>query len=547
MERCIFVTGGVMSSLGKGIAAASIGAILESSGFKIGLTKLDPYINIDPGTMSPYQHGEVFVTTDGTEVDLDIGHYERFTNFVAGKYNNCTTGQIYHKVIEKERKGSYLGNTVQVIPHITDTIKEAIEKGRGDSDISIIEIGGTVGDIESLPFIEAIRQYRLNPGVCCMYVHLTLVPFVRSTGELKTKPTQHSVKALQALGIQPDMLLCRCEYDIPDGHKQKIALLTNVSRDSVISAADKESIYEIPLCFYAQKVDKAILKSLGIHDSPKPKLKKWEDLVKRQKTPKDRVDIVLVGKYAGFNDAYKSIHEAFVHAGIHHQVEVRTRTLDPDLIEDFSETLEDVHGLMIPGGFGIRGIEGKIKASTHARNARLPFFGICLGMQVAVIEFTRHCLALKDANSMEFFPQTPHPVFHLLEKWEGPEGNVRSQTWDSHRGATMCLGDIKVSLKRGSLIEECYGVAEITERHRHRFELNEEYTEALCAQGMSMCGMSFLGGKTIVKAIELPGHPWFVGCQFHPEFISKPFQPHPLFVGFVQACMRYKQAGREKK
>ncbi len=528
--KFIFVTGGVVSSLGKGLASASIGALLESRGLKITLLKLDPYINVDAGTMNPFQHGEVFVTEDGAETDLDLGHYERFTSARLSRLNNVTTGKIYEAVIQKERKGDYLGKTVQVVPHITDEIKAAIMKVTGEVDLVITEIGGTVGDIESLPFLEAIRQFRFDAGKDnVLYVHLTLVPFIPTAGELKTKPTQHSVGKLREIGIQPDILLCRTDRPLSKDLKGKIALYCNISSDCVITARDCESIYEVPLLFHEEGLDEKIVELLNIW-TRSPELSKWQDLVGRIKNPKQEVSIAVVGKYVHLTDSYKSLNEALRHAGFANEAQVKLKFFDSEELEsipDLSSALAGHDGVLVPGGFGNRGIEGKIKAITYARENKIPYFGICLGMQLMVIEYARHVCGLKDANSTEFDPQTPHPVIDLMEE----------QKAVIMKGASMRLGAYPCELEKGSLSLEAYGEKSISERHRHRFEFNNAYRDRLAAKGLQVSGICPQG--SLVEIVENRKHPWSLGCQFHPEFKSRPQAAHPLFFGFIHASVEY--------
>lgn len=530
--KFIFVTGGVLSSLGKGLAAASIGALMESRGLSVTFQKFDPYINVDPGTMNPFQHGEVYVTDDGAETDLDLGHYERYTRTTMTRDNNCTTGQIYLSVIEKERKGAFLGGTIQVIPHITDEIKERIISIADDKDVAIIEIGGTVGDIESLPFLEAIRQLKSDLGednVC--YVHLTLVPFIPTAGELKTKPTQHSVKELRAIGIQPDILLCRCDRILSPEIKKKIALFCNVSPERVITAADVDTIYEVPLIFNQEGLDEQIVKRLNIWTRA-PRLEKWRDLVDRIRNPSHEVRIAIVGKYVHLKDSYKSLNEALVHGGVANNTRVVMDYVDSEEVERKGPEvlLKNAHGILVPGGFGSRGIEGKIVTSEYARERRVPYFGICLGMQVAVVDFARNALGLEGANSREFSNDSPHMVIDLME----------DQKSIDKMGGTMRLGAYTCRIKEGSLAHKAYGSSEVRERHRHRFEFNNAYRERFEKKGVVFSGIN--PDRDLVEIIELKDHPWFLACQFHPEFKSKPMDPHPLFRSFVKAALRY--AGR---
>ncbi len=545
--KFIFVTGGVLSSLGKGLAAASIGTLLEARGLTVTLQKLDPYINVDPGTMNPFQHGEVYVTDDGAETDLDLGHYERFTSARMGQKNNFTSGKIYYSVIMKERRGDYLGGTVQIIPHITDEIKASIlQLGGSDVDIAIIEIGGTVGDIEGLPFLEAIRQLRTDLGrKNTLYIHLTYVPYIKTAGELKTKPTQHSVKELRAIGIQPDVLLCRTERFLPPEVKRKIALFCNVDEDAVITAKDVECIYEIPLIFHKEGLDEKIIDLLDIW-TREPRLEAWEQLVQRMKNPQHQVTIAVVGKYVHLKDSYKSLHEALVHGGLPSQTAVNIKYIDAEELtsDNVPQALKDVNGVLVPGGFGSRGIEGKILAIRYAREHNLPFFGICLGMQLSVIEFARHVAGLKEANSTEFDPETPYPVIYLMREWF----NYRTQKVEvrdekTEKGGTMRLGAYPCRLVEGTLAKEAYKVEEIFERHRHRYEFNNEFRGVFEKHGLRVSGVSPDG--ELVEIVELKDHPWFLGCQFHPEFRSKPMAPHPLFVSFINAALAHKQGRKE--
>jgi CTP synthase len=537
MTKYIFVTGGVVSSLGKGIAAASLAAILESRGLKITMLKLDPYINVDPGTMSPFQHGEVFVTEDGAETDLDLGHYERFASAKMGRHNNFTTGQIYESVIKKERRGDYLGGTVQVIPHITDEIKHFIRRGAGDAEVAIVEVGGTVGDIESLPFLEAIRQMGIElgrNGVC--YVHLTLIPFIASAGEIKTKPTQHSVKELREIGIQPDILLCRGDRPLPDDERRKIALFTNVQSEAVISAVDVDCIYKIPGALHAQKLDEIVCRKLELTPPPAD-LSAWTKLVHALEHPNRNVHIALVGKYVDLTESYKSLSEALTHAGIHTGVGIKIHYVDSESIEKNGVgALDGMDAILVPGGFGKRGVEGKIKAIRFARENRIPYLGICLGMQLAVIEYARNVVGLDDAHSTEFDPATPHPVIALITEWQDSDGRVEQRDESSNLGGTMRLGGQECVLRAGSEVRQVYGSERIVERHRHRYEVNNHYLPRIEAAGMRVSGVS--AKDELCEMIELPGHPWFVGCQFHPEFTSTPRTGHPLFNAFVRAAAR---------
>jgi CTP synthase len=535
-SKYIFVTGGVVSSLGKGISAASLAAILESRGLKITMVKLDPYLNVDPGTMSPFQHGEVFVTEDGAETDLDLGHYERFLHAKMSKRNNFTAGQIYESVIKKERRGDYLGGTVQVIPHITDEIKQFIRRGAGDAQVAIVEIGGTVGDIESLPFLEAIRQMGIELGRdnCC-YIHLTLVPYVAAAGEIKTKPTQHSVKELREIGIQPDVLLCRADRPLPDDERRKIALFTNVTVEAVISAMDVDSIYKIPAMLHDQKLDDIVCRKLAL-DPPPANLSSWARLVHALENPKRTVNIALVGKYVDLTESYKSLTEALIHAGIHTGAKVRIQYVDSESIEkNGTGSLQNMDAILVPGGFGRRGVEGKIKAIRYARENEIPYLGICLGMQLAVIEYARNVGGLVGAHSTEFDPDTPHPVIALITEWQDRDGRVERRDTQSGLGGTMRLGGQECVLEPDSAVRRIYGQDRIMERHRHRYEVNNHYLPRLKAAGIKVSGVSVKDG--LCEMIELPRHPWFVGCQFHPEFTSTPRNGHPLFKSFVQAAL----------
>jgi CTP synthase len=544
MTRFIFITGGVVSSLGKGIAAASLAAVLEARGIKVTLIKLDPYINVDPGTMSPFQHGEVFVTSDGAETDLDLGHYERFVCLTASRRNNFTTGRIYENVIRKERRGDYLGGTVQVIPHITDEIKRCIRLGAGEAEIALVEIGGTVGDIESLPFLEAIRQMGLELGRDhSLFIHLTLVPYIKSSGELKTKPTQHSVKELRSIGIQPDMLMCRSDRDIPADERRKIALFTNVEPKAVINVPDADTIYRIPLLLHAQGVDDIVARKLRLDNPPPARLVDWERVVRAIETPTGEVAIAMVGKYVDLTDAYKSLNEALLHAGIQTRTRVDIHYVDSERIErEGTAALAGMDAILVPGGFGRRGIEGKIAAVRFARERRIPYLGICLGMQAAVIEFARHVAGLEGAHSTEFRPDTAYPVIALIAEWVDEDGSVQQRQEGGDLGGTMRLGAQPCRLVADSLARRTYGKDVITERHRHRYEFNNRYRESLHAAGLAFSGYSLDG--QLVEMIELPDHPWFLGCQFHPEFTSTPRAGHPLFQGFVAAAIRQRQQRR---
>ena len=542
MTKYVFVTGGVVSSLGKGIAAASLGAILESRGIKVTMLKLDPYINVDPGTMSPFQHGEVFVTDDGAETDLDLGHYERFIAARMGKKNNFTTGQIYDSVIRKERRGEYLGKTVQVIPHITDEIKLHIKNGANGADVAIVEVGGTVGDIESLPFLEAIRQIGFEEGrenAC--FIHLTLLPFISTAGELKTKPTQHSVKELREIGIQPDILICRADRAIPDDERKKIALFTNVSPEAVISAVDSDSIYKIPSLLHQQMIDEIVCHKLNILAKPAD-LSSWDKITDALKHTKHHVDIAFVGKYVDLTESYKSLTEALIHAGIHTSSKIKIHYLDSEEIEKSgTKALADMDAILVPGGFGKRGTEGKIKAIQFARENKIPYLGICLGMQLAVVEFARHKAMLKNANSSEFDQDTQHQVIGLITEWKSSEGIIEKRDDSSDLGGTMRLGAQKCPIEPGTLAHKIYG-AEVNERHRHRYEVNNHYVDQLIKAGLVVSARTPF--EQLCEIIELPQdqHPWFVGCQFHPEFTSNPRTGHPLFKAYIQAALKHKQS-----
>ncbi|HUW29877.1 MAG TPA: CTP synthase [Sulfuriferula sp.] len=541
MTRYIFVTGGVVSSLGKGIAAASLAAILESRGMQVTMMKLDPYINVDPGTMSPFQHGEVFVTEDGAETDLDLGHYERFTHAHMSKRNNFTTGQIYESVIKKERRGEYLGGTVQVIPHITDEIKLHIRNGAAGAEVAIVEIGGTVGDIESLPFLEAIRQMGLQEGrnnTC--YIHLTLVPYLGKAGEVKTKPTQHSVKELREIGIQPDVVLCRGDRPLPDEERRKIALFTNLEPGAVVSVHDVDSIYKIPEMLREQGMDEIVCRKFGITPPPAD-LSMWNGLVEALEHPQHEIDIAMVGKYVGLTESYKSLSEALIHAGIHTRTHINIHYLDSEQIEkDGVGCLTGMDAILVPGGFGKRGVEGKIAAIQYARENKVPYLGICLGMQLAVIEYARHKAGMTDAHSTEFEPATTHPVVALISEWKDAAGQVETRSEDSNMGGTMRLGGQVCKLAAGSLARTVYGADEITERHRHRYEVNNALLPQLQQAGLKVSGLSASDG--LCEMVELPDHPWFIGCQFHPEFTSTPRAGHPLFKAFVEAALTYQQS-----
>ena len=535
MTKFIFVTGGVVSSLGKGIAAASLGAILEARGLRVTLIKLDPYINVDPGTMSPFQHGEVFVTHDGAETDLDLGHYERFVNMRATQFNNCTTGRIYSEVIRKERRGDYLGATVQVIPHITDAIKSYVLRAAEGADIAMVEVGGTVGDIESLPFLEALRQLGAQLGRSrCMYMHLTLLPFIAAAGELKTKPTQHSVKELRSIGIQPDMLICRADRDIPEDERRKIALFTNVPADAVFAGLDVKNIYEIPLLYHKQGVDEAVMRHFNLEANPAD-LSVWQQIETAIANLKEEITIAMVGKYVDLTDAYKSLNEALYHAGVRSGNKVNIRYIDSeDLAKEGTALLADVDGIVVPGGFGNRGIEGKILAVQYAREHRIPYLGICLGMQIAVVEFARHVLGLSGAGSTEWDDKVADPVVALVTEWVNERGETEQRDAHTDLGGTMRLGALPARLKSGTQIARIYGAEIINERHRHRYEVNSHYEKRLEDAGMIISGRSEDNG--LVEVIELPDHPWFIACQSHPEFTSTPRKGHPLFESFIRAC-----------
>jgi len=535
MTRFIFITGGVVSSLGKGLASAALGALLQARGFKVRLRKLDPYINVDPGTMSPYQHGEVFVTDDGAETDLDLGHYERFTGVAARQSDNVTTGRIYSDVIAKERRGDYLGATIQVIPHITDAIKDFVTSDLNDEDFVLCEIGGTVGDIEGLPFLEAIRQLGNQLGRdMTLYLHLTLLPYIPTAGELKTKPTQHSVKELLSLGIQPDILLCRSDREIPEPERKKIALFCNVREEAVIPALDVDTIYGVPLSYHHEGLDEQVCRHFNL-DTKKPDLSRWQDIYERVTKPEGEVSIAIVGKYTGLMDAYKSLSEALDHGGIANNVEVGMKWIDSEIFEtgDAVEHLDGIHGILVPGGFGERGSEGKISAARFARERGIPYFGICFGMQMAVVEAARNLAGLHKAGSTEFGP-SEHPVVGLMTEWlQGSE--LQQREAGGNMGGTMRLGAYPCVLENGSRVSDIYGTKEISERHRHRYEVNTGYREQLEKAGMKFSGMSPDG--ILPEIIEIPDHPWFVGVQFHPELKSKPFDPHPLFSSFVEAAV----------
>ena len=558
MTRFIFVTGGVVSSLGKGISAASLAALLEARGLSVTMLKLDPYINVDPGTMSPYQHGEVFVTHDGAETDLDLGHYERFVRIQTSQSNNFTTGRVYETVIANERRGDYLGATVQVIPHITEEIKRRVMIGAGDADIAMVEIGGTVGDIESLPFLEAIRQMAVELGKeRTLFMHLTLVPYIASAGEIKTKPTQHSVKELRSIGIQPDILLCRADRQLPETERRKIALFTNVQERAVIAATDADTIYDIPRMLHAQELDELVVEQFKL-DLPPADLAEWQLVVDRIRHPEKAVTIGMVGKYTELTESYKSLNEALTHAGIQTDSRVKIRYLDAEKLERGDlRALGEIDAILVPGGFGNRGVEGKIIAARYARENKIPYLGICLGMQVAVIEHARHVAGIESANSSEFDLETPEPVIALITEWQSQDGETVIRNADSDLGGTMRLGGQTCAIQPGSLSARVYGSDEIVERHRHRFEFNNNYTNrlteaglvvsarssepngGLAANGSGTSGETGFDAEGLVEMIELPDHPWFIGCQFHPEYTSNPRDGHPLFTGFITAALEF--------
>ena len=547
MTRFIFITGGVVSSLGKGIASASLGAILEARGLRVTLLKLDPYINVDPGTMSPFQHGEVYVTEDGTETDLDLGHYERFVRTRMTRNNNFTTGRIYLNVIQKERRGDYLGGTVQVIPHITDEIKRCILEGADDAEVAMVEIGGTVGDIESQPFLEAIRQMRMELGPTrSIFMHLTLVPYIEAVGEIKTKPTQHSVKELRSIGIQPDILVCRTDRPLPDNERKKLALFTNVTQSAIISAVDVDNIYKVPRLFHEQGLDQIVTEKFELTAKPAD-LSEWDAVVEAMTHPQNEITIAMVGKYMELTDSYKSLSEALVHAGVHTRTHINIAYINSEDIEEKGvDLLEGMDAILVPGGFGLRGIEGKIAAVRYARENNIPYLGICLGMHVAVIEFARHVAGLENANSTEFDTATPHPVIALITEWMDQSGSVEKRTEDSELGGTMRLGGQRCHLIEGTLVRDMYGTDNIIERHRHRYEFNNTYRQQLEEKGLVISGIS--ADERLVEIIELARHPWFIACQFHPEFTSTPRDGHPLFTGFVRAALNcHAVYGKEKK
>ena len=536
MTNFVFVTGGVVSSLGKGIASASLGAILESRGLDVTLLKLDPYLNVDPGTMSPFQHGEVYVTEDGAETDLDLGHYERFVRTRMSRRNNFTTGRIYQNVIQKERRGDYLGGTVQVIPHVTDEIKHCILEGAGDTDLAIVEIGGTVGDIESQPFLEAIRQMRMELGARrSLFMHLTLVPYIETVGEIKTKPTQHSVKELRSIGIQPDVLMCRSARPLPENERSKIALFTNVDERAIISAVDVDNLFRVPRLFHEQGLDDIVVDKLDV-DAQKADLSEWDRVVDAVEHPQGKVDIAMVGKYTGLTDSYKSLAEALIHAGIHTHTSIEIHYVDSEELEqEGMDCLRDMDAIIVPGGFGNRGIEGKIATAHYARENRIPYLGICLGMQVAVIEFARHVAGMEAANSTEFAPDTPFAVIGLITEWLNADGATELRDENSDLGGTMRLGGQECRLLDDTLVRDLYNAQTILERHRHRYEFNNNYRARLEQHGLRVAGISL--DNRLVEIVELSDHPWFVGCQFHPEFNSTPRDGHPLFSGFIRAAL----------
>ena len=535
MTKYIFVTGGVVSSLGKGIASASLASLLEARGLKVTLLKLDPYINVDPGTMSPFQHGEVYVTEDGAETDLDLGHYERFVRTNMHQSNNFTAGRVYESVLSKERRGDYLGATVQVIPHITDEIKRRIHLGAGDADIAMIEIGGTVGDIESLPFMEAIRQLGIQMGSeHTLYMHLTLLPYIPTAGELKTKPTQHSVKELQSIGIRPDILLCRADREVPPEERRKIALFTNVEERGVISAIDVDSIYRIPLLYHEQKLDQIVVEKLKL-DVPEADLSQWQAVVEAQNNPKGEVNVAMVGKYMDLTESYKSLSESLIHAGIHTSTKVRITYVDSEKMgKEGADSLKGMDAILVPGSFGNRGVEGKILAVQYARENKIPYLGICLGMQVAVIEYARNVAKLDRAHSTEFDPKTPNPVIALITEWLKEDGTIETRDENTDLGGTMRLGGQPCKLAQDSRVKNIYGKEVIVERHRHRYEFNNQYREPLSNAGLKFSGISI--DENLVEVVEVADHPWFLACQFHPEFTSTPRDGHPLFTSYINAA-----------
>jgi len=542
MTRYVFVTGGVVSSLGKGIAAASLAAVLEARGLKVTLLKLDPYINVDPGTMSPFQHGEVFVTEDGAETDLDLGHYERFTNTTMKRTNNFTTGRVYNAVLRKERRGDYLGGTVQVIPHVTDEIKERVKLGAGDADVAVVEIGGTVGDIEGLPFLEAARQLKVEMGSSrALLMHLTLVPYIATAGEIKTKPTQHSVKELRSIGLQPDVLLCRCAVDIEESARKKISLFTNVEERAVIPLLDADSIYKIPGMLRGHGLDDFVVERFGI-EAPSAELSEWDDVIRREFSPSSgTVRVAMVGKYVELQDAYKSLNEALAHAGLRTLTDVVIEHIDAEEVErDGTDALAGVNAILVPGGFGDRGVEGKISAVRYARENGIPFLGICLGMHLALVEYARNVCHLEGAHSTEMNASTPHPIVALITEWQNADGTFQQRDENSDLGGTMRLGAQTCHLEPGSIVSEAYASEMISERHRHRWEVNNHYLPQLQEAGMRIGGWS--EDRSLVEMIELPTHPWFVACQFHPEFTSDPRSGHPLFTRYIEAAVNHAKA-----
>jgi len=545
MTRFIFVTGGVVSSLGKGIAAASLAALLESRGIKVTLLKLDPYINVDPGTMSPFQHGEVFVTDDGAETDLDLGHYERFVRVTMTQANNFTTGRVYENVIARERRGDYLGATVQVIPHITDEIIRLVREGAADAEVALVEIGGTVGDIESLPFLEAIRQMGIEQGPeAALFIHLTLIPYIKTAGEMKTKPTQHSVKELRSIGIQPDILMCRSDRVLPAGERKKIALFTNVAEEAVISAIDVDCIYKMPSVFHGQKLDEIVLDKLKV-EAPSADLEEWDRVVEGLIHPEREVVIGMVGKYTDLTESYKSLNEALSHAGISRKTKVVIHYIDSETLQDGDmSVLEEVDAILVPGGFGARGVEGKINAVRYARENKVPYLGICLGMQVAVIEYARDIAGIKGANSTEFVDDCKDPVIALITEWQERDGKLEQRDKDADLGGTMRLGGQECFVAPGTTAHSVYDSEVVTERHRHRYEFNNRYRETMEAHGMVVSGVSG-DEEPLVEIIELPDHPWFLGCQYHPEYRSSPRYGHPLFSGFIDAALEYARTSQD--
>ena len=540
MTRYVFVTGGVVSSLGKGIAAASLAAVLEARGLKVTLLKLDPYINVDPGTMSPFQHGEVFVTEDGAETDLDLGHYERFTHTTMKRTNNFTTGRVYNTVLRKERRGDYLGGTVQVIPHITDEIKRRVILGAGDADVAVVEIGGTVGDIEGLPFLEAARQLKVEMGSSrALLMHLTLVPYIATAGEIKTKPTQHSVKELRSIGLQPDILLCRCAVDIEESARKKISLFTNVEERAVIPLLDADSIYRIPGMLRDHHLDDFVVERFGLECKQEADLSDWEEVIEREfSETSGQVRVAMVGKYVDLLDAYKSLNEALKHAGLQTLTEVKVEYIDAEDIErKGTSLLQGMDAILVPGGFGDRGVEGKITAVRYAREHNIPFLGICLGMHVALVEYARNVCGLEGADSTEMNPATPHPIVALITEWQNVDGSTEQRDESSDMGGTMRLGAQPCHLEEGSMVRRIYGEETIHERHRHRYEINNNYLDRLRAAGMRIVGWS--ADRSLVEMIELPDHPWFVACQFHPEFTSRPRRGHPLFTSYIEAAIEH--------